>query len=83
MPYSAIRSGDWKLIEFANDQHVELFNIAADISEARDLAADQPERAAQLTASLHKWQSDVGAQMPTPNPNYDPNKPEYNPTLKR
>lgn len=82
MPYSAVRSGDWKLIEFLNDMHVELFNIREDISESRDLAADQPERATDMTALLHRWRTAIGAQMPTPNPNYDPSKPEYNPPAK-
>jgi arylsulfatase A-like enzyme len=79
MPYGAVRSGDWKLIEFTNDMHVELYNIRDDISEAHDLAADRPELAAQLRERLHAWRAEVGAQMPSPNPNYDPSKPEYNP----
>ena len=82
MPYSAIRAGPWKLIEFANDMHVELYNIDQDISEAKDLTADQPQIAAQLTARLHAWREEVGAQMPRANPNYDPSKPEYNPPAK-
>ncbi|MGN6133829.1 MAG: sulfatase, partial [Aureliella sp.] len=68
-----------KLIEFTNDMHVELYNIRDDISEAHDLAADRPELAAQLRERLHAWRAEVGAQMPSPNPNYDPSKPEYNP----
>jgi len=77
MPYSAVRSGDFKLIEFHDDQHVELFNIRADISEQRDLAASQPELVAQLRTRLHSWRNSVGAQMPTPNPHYDPARPQY------
>ena len=29
----AIRSGDWKLIEFFDDQTVELYNLAHDIEQ--------------------------------------------------
>lgn len=78
-PYAAIRRGDYKLVEFFNDQHVELYNIREDISEARDLAAMRPEQVAELRTRLHEWRKEVGAQMPTPNPNYDPAKAEYNP----
>jgi len=79
MPYGAIRSGDFKLVEHFNDMRVELYNVREDISEQRDLAAAQPQRVAELRARLHAWRREVGAQMPTPNPNYNPAKPEYTP----
>lgn len=79
MPYGAIRSGDFKLIEFFNDMHVELYNIREDIGEQRDLASAHPERVAALRSRLHAWRQEVGAQMPTPNPNHDPRRPEFNP----
>ena len=79
MPYAAIRSGDFKLIEFFNDMHAELYNIREDIGEQRDLAATMPKKVEELRDHLHEWHQEVGAQLPTPNPQYDPNKPEYNP----
>ncbi len=78
-PYGAIRSGDFKLIEFFNDMHMELYNLREDIGEQRDLAASQPKQVAKLRDRLHAWRKEVGAQMPVPNPNYDPTKPEYTP----
>lgn len=78
-PYSAIRSGDFKLVEFFNDMHAELYNLREDIGEQRDLAALQPDKAKELRARLHAWRTAVAAQMPTPNPNYNPAKPEYTP----
>ncbi|HTI51046.1 MAG TPA: sulfatase, partial [Planctomycetaceae bacterium] len=42
MPYGAIRSGDHRLIEFYDDEHVELFDLRHDIGEAHDLAAENP-----------------------------------------
>ena len=78
-PYGAIRSGDFKLIEFFNDMRVELYNLREDIGEQHDLAAAQPKRVADLRARLHAWRKEVGAQMPLPNPNFDSAKPEYNP----
>jgi arylsulfatase A len=81
-PYSAIRAGDFKLIEFFNDMHVELYNVAEDLSESVDLAAHLPEEARQLRNRLHAWRQSVTAQMPTPNPDYDPSRPEYTPPVK-
>jgi arylsulfatase A-like enzyme len=79
MPYGAIRSGDFKLVEFFNDMKVELYNIREDIGEKRDLAASQPKKLEELRTRLHAWRKEVGAQMPTPNPKYDPRQPEYTP----
>jgi arylsulfatase A len=81
-PYGAIRSGDFKLVEFFNDMHVELYNIRNDIGEKTDLAASQPAKVEELRARLHAWRTEVGAQMPAPNPGYDPSRPEYTPPVK-
>jgi arylsulfatase A-like enzyme len=82
MPYGAIRTGDFKLIEFFNDMRVELYNLREDIGEKNDLAATQPQKVADLRARLHAWRQEVGAQMPTPNPKHDPTRPEYTPPTK-
>jgi arylsulfatase A len=79
MPYGAIRSGDFKLIEHYNDMRVELYNLREDISEQCDLAVTMPDKMKELRARLHAWRQEVGAQMPAPNPNHDPTKPEYTP----
>jgi arylsulfatase A len=79
MPYGAIRSGDYKLIEFFNDMRVELYNIREDISEEHDLAPTHPKQVEQLRNRLHAWRTEVGAQMPLPNPGYDPTRPEHTP----
>lgn len=73
-PYSALRQGDWKLIEFLEDNHVELYSLKEDVGEQNDLAKTMPERAAQLRQQLHAWRRQLGAQMPTPNPDYEPAK---------
>jgi len=69
-PGGAVRSGDWKLIEFYEDDHVELYNLRTDIGEKTDLSAREPGRAAELRKMLHEWRKSVGAKMPKPNPNY-------------
>jgi arylsulfatase A-like enzyme len=82
-PYSAIRKGDFKLIEFLADKHVELYNIKEDIGEEHDLASKMPEKVDELRKRLYAWREEVGAQMPTRNPKYDPSKPEANLTAKQ
>jgi len=71
-PYGAVRLGDFKLIEWYEDKRVELYNLRNDLGEKNNLATDNPETAAALTARLHDWRTDVNAQMPRPNPSYDP-----------
>jgi len=67
-PASAIREGDWKLIEYHEDGRVELFNLTDDPGESHDLAAANSDKATQLRDKLHAWRQDVNAQMPTSNP---------------
>ena len=81
-PCALIRDGDWKLIEFFGDwfdpggkyvpgHRLELFNLRDDLGETKNLAVDQPQRAAALRAKLQRWLQDVGAEIPGPNPAFD------------
>jgi uncharacterized sulfatase len=69
-PVSAIRAGDWKLLEYLEDGHLELYNLQDDLSEKADLASTMPEKAESLRRLLHEWRSQVGAAMPTANPKF-------------
>jgi arylsulfatase A-like enzyme len=82
-PGGIIRAGDWKLIEYFEDGRVELYNLREDLSETKDLAATSPEKAAELRKKLADWRTSVGAQMPTPNPDYDPAKGKSDPAGKQ
>jgi arylsulfatase A-like enzyme len=73
-PGGVIRQGDLKLIEWYEDGKLELFDLKNDIGEEHDLAAEHPEQAVSLRTKLIRWRELVGAQMPMPNPNYDPMK---------
>lgn len=73
-PCGAIRKGDFKLIEYFEDGRTELYDLGRDLAEQKDLAASQPEKAAELLADLRAWRKSVDAQMPTPNPHPDPAK---------
>jgi arylsulfatase A-like enzyme len=64
-PSTSLRRGDWKLIEFHEDNRVALYNLKDDPAEARDLSASMPERTARLRAELDAWQAQTGAPIPT------------------
>ncbi len=72
VPAGAIRQGDWKLIEFFDDRHVELYNLANDIGEKTDLAQSNPTKAKELREKLAAWRESIKAAMPEPNPDFDP-----------
>ncbi len=69
-PSGAVRSGEYKLIEWYENflldrnHQVELYNLARDIGEQQNLAEEMPEKADELRDMLHQWRREVGAQMP-------------------
>jgi len=71
-PGGAVRAGDYKLIEFYEDNRLELYNLKEDIGEKNNLAEKMPGKATELHKMLKAWRKDVDAQMPTPNPDYNP-----------
>lgn len=66
-PAGAIRSGNWKLIEFFETGTLELYDLAADVSQKTNLAEKEPERVKELHAKLVAWRKAIDAPMPTPN----------------
>ena len=76
-PCSVIRRGDWKLMQFFEDDSVKLFNLKEDLGETNDRADSEPERTARLLEELQAWQKRAGAVIPsTLNPEFNP---EFNP----
>ncbi len=63
-PYTAIRVGDWTLIEWLEDESVDLFNLAEDVGERNNLATSYPEKVNKLRRQIHQWRKDVDANMP-------------------
>jgi arylsulfatase A-like enzyme len=49
---NALVDGDWKLIEDVSNRRLELYDLARDPRERENLAAREPERAAELAAEL-------------------------------
>lgn len=78
-PASAILLGDFKLIRVYETGALELFNIAKDPGERRDLAQQMPDKVKELDQRLTDYLASVNAQMPAINPNYDPGKPTAEP----
>lgn len=72
-PGAAVRLGDYKLIEFYENGRQELYDVKKDRSESRNLIADKPEVAKELSAKLSAWLNEVGAKRMRPNPDYVPN----------
>jgi arylsulfatase A-like enzyme len=75
-PVSAVRRGDWKLLEYLEDGRLELYNLKEDLGEHNDLVGAVPDLASELQKSLEAWRLDVGAQMPIENPNYEQGEEE-------
>lgn len=73
-PSAAIRSGNYKLIEFFEDSHVELYDLTHDISEQNDLSIAKPDLTSKLKDKLHHWYKEVDALMPIKNPYYEQSK---------
>ena len=55
----AIRKGDWKL--YVNDRAKKtlLYNLAADISESKDLSKAHPDKLKELQEALRTWESEL------------------------
>ncbi|MFC1607744.1 sulfatase, partial [Candidatus Latescibacterota bacterium] len=65
-PGGAVRSGDYKLIEFFEDNHVELYNLKDDIGERNNLADVMSDKRDELYSMLTSWRKNTGALMPIP-----------------
>jgi arylsulfatase A-like enzyme len=63
LPGSAIRSGDYKLIEHFEDNSLELYHLKDDIGEHVDLSKKLPEKTAELKELLYSWRKNVDAKM--------------------
>ena len=70
-PCSAIRMGDWKLIEYFETGEIELFNLADDPGEHNDLSKQNKAKAEHLLSKLRAWREATDASVPTEkNPKY-------------
>jgi len=74
-PGAAVLQDGWKLIEWFDDDRVELFRVYEDTGEQRNAASEHPEVVAGLQAKLRDWQTQVGAKRSAVNPAWNPQQP--------
>lgn len=63
-PFTTLRVGNEKLIWFPVSRTFELYDLAADLGESKDLAADQSERVAVLRERMLAELTARDAQYP-------------------
>lgn len=66
-PFSVLRVGSWKLIHHHIAGRLELFHLPNDISEAKNLVDEEPERTHIMAMRLTSLLKERGAQMPLKN----------------
>lgn len=71
-PGGAVRLGDYKLLDYLENNTVQLFNLAKDPGEQNDLSQKEPAKVKELKGLLDKWRKEVKADMMSPNPGYKP-----------
>ena len=77
-PGGAVRYKEFKYIEYYETGRRELYNVKTDISESRNLIGEKGVVAVpdELAKELADWRKEVGAKVPTANPDYKPNPPD-------
>lgn len=71
MPGSAVRSGNFKLIDNFESGKQELYDMGKDISEQNDLSAANPAKTTELFNLLKEWRKKSNAKMMVPNPKWN------------
>lgn len=66
-PVGVIQRSNWKLLEFFEDGRLELYNLAKDIGEQKNLAEAQPDKLKKLHDEMLAWRTSVGAKLPGKN----------------
>jgi arylsulfatase A-like enzyme len=69
-PGCSVRMGDYKLVEYFEDRHVELYNLRQDVGETNDLSGQMPQVVDRLRRRLHEWVDSSGAKIPEANPDF-------------
>ena len=62
---SSLRKGDWKIVYRHREQTLELYNIAEDITERKDLSAQYPDKLAEMADALTAQLEGYDALLPT------------------
>ncbi len=65
-PQSALRYGRYKVIHFAEDDRIELYDLAQDIAEQNDLSKELPDVAARMRERLQSQLTEMNARRAVP-----------------
>ena len=63
-PGSSVRLGDWKLIQYFENNDLELYNLKEDIGEKINRAGTDPKKRNKLLKILEKWRKETNAPVP-------------------
>lgn len=81
-PTGAVRKGDFKLMEFFEDGHLELYDLKNDIGEQYNVVNQYPEKTKELMELMTNWRTDLNVPYPLePNPGYDSATIPHNPKM--
>lgn len=73
VPHSAIISGKYKLLHFYQHPNIKmLFNLEKDMGEVENIAKENTEIHARMYKEMMDYFKKVGARIPKPNPDYNP-----------
>jgi arylsulfatase A-like enzyme len=64
-PFSLAHAGPWKLWYLYETESWALYDLSVDLGETDDVAADNPQRVAEMGEALVQWLVETGADMPT------------------
>jgi arylsulfatase A-like enzyme len=70
-PSSIILENDWKLIHYHEDGRDELYQLASDPGEQKNVLSREADRAKELRARLDAWLEATGAKFPVKDPQFD------------
>jgi len=62
-PQHAIRSGDYKLLQQQGDAEPRLYNVVADVAEAKDISAEHPEVVRDLNERYAAWDAELAEPL--------------------
>lgn len=62
---TAMRDGDWKLLDFYDEGRVELYNLKTDPYETTDLSKTDPDRTAKMLQAVRDWRKEINAVIKT------------------
>ncbi len=64
-PGSAVRLGDWKLIQYFENNDIELYNLKDDLSEENNVTKLNPQKTKELLQIIENWRKETNAPVPT------------------